>query len=758
MRKSAAETWIIIALLFTTALLAASMSVGKTREMVHAANSSVAAQANSWSGVAPMPTHRWQFGVAVVNGKIYAVGGMANSNGPVMLNTTEEFDPATNTWNTGQSMPFPSMPASRFQVGAAGYNGKVYVIGGTNYAQNPPSTTAVEAYDPQTNSWETKTPLPINASEGPSVLCANTVNDKIYVMGNTVTSIFNEAYDPAADTWSAKSLPLTGEMGSMSAVIDNKIYVLGGEVNGSTNATLYQVYDTATNTWSVATPLPTWVTFGAAAATTGAEAPKRIYVLGSQIGVYSGSFVYDPAADSWMAFAPMPSSVTSFEVANVNDQLFVLGGYIPPLIAGYPNQTLVYTPFGYGGAPIPTPRPPPTPTPTPSTTPTPSASPAPTTPPTIEWTKTYSPAGRSIIQTQDGGYAIGGSTNLQQGTTCYFFKTDSSGNIQWNTTLGDMNGVVASTVQTSDGVYALTGTYSGTIFLVKLDASGNMILNKTYTGMGDDMVNRVFPTSDGGNVLAGTMNAYTGAHLPSYAWLLKTDSDGNVVWSQTYGSGNLLAATQTSDGGYAFLAPSPVGGLLLAKVDASGQMEWNQTYSEVGDFGYSLAQASDGGYAMATSSFWLAETDWLGNMQWNRTYFGPGNDTTGWSFIRTSDGGYAMVGNTNLNSSAPDAADVRIWVLKIDSDGNPQWNQTYGGPNSAEGYGIIQTNDGGYAIVGDTYSRVDTNWQSYTYLVKLAWSTQPLTSPTLYVVAVVVAAIVIAVVVVVVVLRRKTKT
>jgi hypothetical protein len=216
-------------------------------------------------------------------------------------------------------------------------------------------------------------------------------------------------------------------------------------------------------------------------------------------------------------------------------------------------------------------------------------------------------------------------------------KADSSGNMQWNTTLGNLTGIVSAAVQTSDGEYALTGENYG-LFLVKLDASGNVILNKTYTGMGDDFASSIFEMSDGGYVLAGTMNAYTGAHLPSHPWLIRTDANGNVVWSQTYGAGDLLAATQTDDGEYAILTATSAGPVMLTKIAASGQMLWNHTYPDLQYWSgfYSLVQASDGGYAIATSvtiigsshnGFWLAKTDDLGNMQWNRTYTGPGNDT-----------------------------------------------------------------------------------------------------------------------------------
>lgn len=395
----------------------------------------------------------------------------------------------------------------------------------------------------------------------------------------------------------------------------------------------------------------------------------------------------------------------------------------------------------------------------PSTTPTPSASPAPRTPPLVEWSKTYGLGSvRCVIQTADGGYAVADST---------FLKTDSAGNVQWNITLDD--GIItASIVQTDDG-YALAGAITDGFILMRTDALGNMVWNKTYTGIyGDaetsDDLSNVFATSDGGYVLAGTLSAWTGASLPDYTRFLKTDSNGNEVWTQDYEGLTVLAATQTSDGGYAFITVS-ADGMLLAKLDASGRMEWNQTYPDA-PFVNALVQASDGGYAIVATvgsssdtGFWLAKTDWLGNMQWNRTYVGPGNGTNNWSFTRTSDGGYALIGATPLDSSAPHFSGVRVWVLKTDMDGNSQWNQTYGGPNGTEGRAIIQTNDDGYIIAGGTTELFETSWPDFMYVAKLAYSPRTSASGTaLYVATAAVVAFIAVVAVAVVLRRRKSQT
>ena len=188
-------------------------------------------------------------------------------------------------------------------------------------------------------------------------------------------------------------------------------------------------------------------------------------------------------------------------------------------------------------------------------------------------------------------------------------------------------------------------------------------------------------------------------------------------------------------------------------------MLWNQTYPSLQYLSgiESLVQASDGGYAIATSvtiigsshnGFWLAKTDDLGNMQWNRTYTGPGNDTFNYDLIRTGDEGYAMIGNTNMNSEAPYAGGVRIWVQKTDVNGTPQWSQTYGGPNGMNGGVIIQTKDGGYALAG--------GMNGFMYIAKLSSSQTSTFEAYVYVVAAaIVAAIVILVIVVTIFLKRK---
>lgn len=327
--KKAAALILIIAISFTIITL-----------------STVKAQENSWKALASMPTPRMQLGVAVVNGTIYAIGGSATS--PNGLSTNEKYDPATNTWTTIKSMPTP-----RYNLGTAVYENKIYCIGGINTG---PDLNITEVYDPSTDTWGTKSPLPINA---PTIYCANTVDNKIYVMGiigENQTAFFNQAYDPIIDTWVSKAVPLTKAIGDMSAVLDGKIYVFG-EVAGNPSESLNQIYDPATDSWATAKPLPMWETNGAAAATLGVNASKRVYVMGgettfvrnnSTFGNYTdANNIYNPETNTWSKGATMPRVLRFFKLAVINDQLYAIGG-VEGLLGNFPTKTECYTPTGYG--------------------------------------------------------------------------------------------------------------------------------------------------------------------------------------------------------------------------------------------------------------------------------------------------------------------------------------------------------------------------------------------------------------------------
>jgi hypothetical protein len=222
-------------------------------------------------------------------------------------------------------------------------------------------------------------------------------------------------------------------------------------------------------------------------------------------------------------------------------------------------------------------------------------------------------------------------------------------------------------------------------------------------------------TSDGGYALTGLTNSY-GVGMADF-WLIKTDASGNIEWNQTYGGTEpdiAFSVNQTSDGGYILAGETPSFGagdydFWLVKTDSSGNMEWNQTYggTEV-DWAWSMVVASDGGYALAgyTSSsgaggydFWLVKTDSSGNMEWNQTYGGSGSDQAR-SLVETSDGGYALAGST----SSFGAGESDFWLVKTDSSGNMEWNKTYGGTDYEEALSLVATSDGGYAIAGDVGS------------------------------------------------------
>ena len=287
---------------------------------------------DSWATMAEMPTARSGLGVAVVNGKIYAI----------VSDTNYEYDPATDTWATKTPMPTP-----RSDFGIAVVENKIFVIGGStgDYTY----TGVNEVYDPSTDTWETKTSMPTPRKS----LDANAVNGKIYMIGGFQYAPFfneidvNEVYDPVTDSWTTKASIPNAVQGYASAVVDNKIYVIEGF-----NSSLNQIYDPETDTWSFGEPSPAALSSAAAGATTGVAAPKRIYVAGGWAAwvMLASNLVrvYDPEADVWTKGTPMPTHRYSLGVAVVNDVLYAIGGstgWIGDPIAAQNEQ---YTPFGYG--------------------------------------------------------------------------------------------------------------------------------------------------------------------------------------------------------------------------------------------------------------------------------------------------------------------------------------------------------------------------------------------------------------------------
>ncbi len=357
-----------------------------------------------------------------------------------------------------------------------------------------------------------------------------------------------------------------------------------------------------------------------------------------------------------------------------------------------------------------------------------------------------SDGGHSLIQTSDGGYAIAGATySFGAGISVYvyFVRLDAHGNLQWTKAIGRPGYEIKghSLIQTSDSGYAIAGeTYSfgagdeaiyihdEAIYVVKLDAKGNLQWTKTIGGPKGDWSSSIIQTSDGGYAIAGATYSFGAGEADVY--VVKLDANGNLQWTKTIGGESRdigRSIIQTSDGGYAIAGFTESFGagetdVYVVKLDANGNLQWTKTIGgENREAGQSLIQTSDGGYAIAgfTRSFgagdwdvYVVKLDAKGNLQWTKTIGGE-NEDFGRSLIQTSDGGYAIAGETKSLG----AGETDVYVVKLDANGNLQWTKTIGGPKRDEGYSLIQTADGGYAIAGTTTSFGAGDYD--VYVVKL---------------------------------------
>jgi len=289
----------------------------------------------------------------------------------------------------------------------------------------------------------------------------------------------------------------------------------------------------------------------------------------------------------------------------------------------------------------------------------------------IEWQKTYGgqyqDVATSVKQTTDGGYVVGGYSSSTNGDVTgnhgssdyWIIKLDSTGNLQWQKSLGGSSGERAFDIQqTNEGSYIIAGdtySYNGDLsttgfgardfWIVKLGNTGNIVWEKRFGGSGEDNAYTIIQTTDSGYIAAGATTSTNGNITSNNGqgdyWIIKLDASGNLQWQKTFGSityDQAYSVSQTADENFI------VAGYVSSNTGAAESP------------------------AFASSQYWLVKLDPLGNILWQKDY-GGNKFETAYSIIPTADSGFVVAG---LSSSNPDSGDVTgnhggddFWIVKL---------------------------------------------------------------------------------------------
>jgi hypothetical protein len=310
-----------------------------------------------------------------------------------------------------------------------------------------------------------------------------------------------------------------------------------------------------------------------------------------------------------------------------------------------------------------------------------------------EWSRAFGglnfDGGNSVQQTNDSGYIITGVTwSYTAGyNDVWLIKTDSKGNMEWSKRFGGQEMDAGLEVQqTTDRGFIIIGSTDsygagkGDVWLIKTDLEGNMEWNKTFGGSEYDGGYSGQQTTDEGYILIGTTDSYGAGE--SDVLLIKTDSNGSAEWSKIFGGAEMdvgHSGQQTTDGGYIIAGWTYSYGagnsdVWLIKTDSKGNMEWSETFGSLdSDIGLEVQQTTDNGYIIIgrTSSYgagsddvWLIKTDSKGNEEWNKTFGGSRLDSG--NFVeQTNDGGYIITGGRYPPDDLYGEKDKAVWLIKI---------------------------------------------------------------------------------------------
>jgi Kelch motif len=296
------------------------------------ASSMLASQFESlWLNGPSMPTPRSEVAGVMLDGEVYVIGGFVMPNNviiPRKSDIVEVYDIKNKTWSSA-----PSLPQKMDHVGAAVYNGKLYVVGG---AADYNRSNKLFIYDPVSDKWTQGKPMPTARS----ALTVAFIDGILYAIGGQdfsgVPVNTNEAYDPKTETWTSKAPMPTPRHHLTSAIVDGKLYVFGGRTVGSNSSSSWinlnsnEMYDPISDTWTSKAPMPSNRSGLAAAA----SADGNIYVFGGEDAItvmtFDNNEKYDPKTDKWTSENPMPTARHGLAAVfdNMSKKIYVIGGGI----------------------------------------------------------------------------------------------------------------------------------------------------------------------------------------------------------------------------------------------------------------------------------------------------------------------------------------------------------------------------------------------------------------------------------------------
>lgn len=327
--------------------------------------------------------------------------------------------------------------------------------------------------------------------------------------------------------------------------------------------------------------------------------------------------------------------------------------------------------------------------------------------------------GYDVKQTSDDGYIIVGGTRSfgTGGLDVYVIKTTSDGTLDWQQTYGGVFDDCAYSVQiASDNNYIICGytesfgNGAADVYLLKIQTDGAIIWEKTYGSLQAEYGYCLQKTNDNGYIITGFTSSYGAGSGDVY--LIKTDANGDTLWTQTYGGvGNDCgySVKQTTGNGYiitGYTCPSGGGNadIYLIKTDINGNETWATTYGvNQWDRGNDVIQTSDGGYIVAggNGNALVVKYDGSGNRLWVNSYGEPFCNDYANAIQSTLDNCYVFTGYTSSFSSG---SFNDIYLVKIDINGNTIWERPYGAWQNDYGNAIIINNEN-YLIIAGYYYR-----------------------------------------------------